>query len=238
MKFSRTCFAAALLILLAIPAFAQMQACPPPKPPSVVVAGSGEARGKPDTAYISAGVVSEGLTAGEALKKNSDLMVRLIASMKKRGIEERDIQTSQFNVSPRYHYDKSQQESPRITGYQVTNEVRVRVRQIASLGAILDETVASGANQVRGIRFDVAEPGILLDQARKKAVEDARHRASVYAEAAGVKIGKPVLIEEQQRATPYPAPRMDMMAASAAVPIESGEQAFTVQVTVSFPILE
>ena len=178
-------------------------------------------------------------TAAEALRKNNEAMSQLIVMIRKRGIEDRDLQTIQFNVSPRYKYDKNQQEPPKIAGYQVTNEVRVKVRNLLALGAFLDETVSLGANQVRGISFGVAEPAQLMDEARRKAIADAQHRARVYAEAAGLKLGKPIRIDEQAggRPGPYPVARMDAAAASA-VPIAPGEQTFSVTVTVSYAIVE
>ena len=161
------------------------------------MAGTGESHGKPDFAQVQVGVVTEAPTAAEALRKNNEAMSQLIVMIRKRGIEDRDLQTTQFNVSPRYKYDKNQQEPPKIAGYQVTNEVRVKVRNLLALGAFLDETVSLGANQVRGISFGVAEPAQLMDEARRKAIADAQHRARVYAEAAGLKLGKPIRIDEQ-----------------------------------------
>lgn len=207
--------------------------------PAVTVTGTGESQAKPDFARVQIGVVTEGATAAEALKRNNEAMSRLIAQIRKRGIEDRDLQTTQFNVSPRYKYDKDQREPPKIAGYQVVNEVRVRVRDLARLGTFLDETVSGGANQVRGISFGVAEPAQLMDEARRKAMADAQRRAQVYAEAAGVRIGKPVRIEEQAggRPVPYPVARMEA-AAAPSVPVAPGEQTFAVTVSVSYAIVD
>jgi|WetSurMetagenome_2_1015567.scaffolds.fasta_scaffold30903_5 uncharacterized protein len=228
-----------LAVLTSVTASAQTSGLPSARPPAITVAGTGESHSKPDFAQVQVGVVTEALTAAEALKKNNEAMSQLIVMIRKRGIEDRDLQTVQFNVSPRYKYDKNQQEPPKITGYQVTNEVHVKVRNLLALGAFLDETVSMGANQVRGISFGVAEPAKLLDEARKMAVADAQHRAAIYAEAAGVKIGKPIRIEEQAggRPGPYPVMRMDAAAASA-VPVAPGEQTFSVTVTVSYAIVD
>ena len=206
--------------------------------PSIIVAGTGESHSKPDFAQVQVGVVTEAVAAAEALRKNNEAMSQLIVMMRKRGIEDRDFQTTQFNVSPRYKYDKTQQDPPRIAGYQVTNEVHVKVRDLTALGAFLDETVSLGANQIRGISFGVAEPAQLMDEARKKAIADAQRRAQVYAEVAGLKIGKPIRIDEQAgRPVPYPVARMDA-AAGSVVPIATGEQTFSVTVTVSYAIVE
>jgi hypothetical protein len=117
--------------------------------------------------------------------------------------------------------------------------VQAKVRDMTRLGAFLDETVSAGANQVRGISFGVAEPARLMDEARRKAMADAQRRAQVYAEAAGVKIGKPLKISEQAggRPGPYPVARMEA-AAAPNVPVAPGEQTFTVNVTVSYAIVD
>jgi hypothetical protein len=233
--------AMAALALTAVTALAaSAQTAPlPPRHPSVTVLGSGETQGKPDFAQVQVGVVTEASTAAEALRKNNEAMSQLIVMIRKRGIEDKDLQTVQFNVSPRYKYDKAQQEPPKIAGYQVTNEVQVKVRKLTELGAFLDETVASGANQVRGISFGVTDPEQFLDSARKKAMADAERRAQAYAGAAGLKIGKPVRIEEQagSRPGPYPAARMNAAAVSS-VPVTPGELTFTVTVTVTYGIID
>ena len=227
-----------LILIASAAAMAQAPERPGPRPPSITVVGTGEAFGKPDLAHIQVGVVTEAATAAEAVKKNNEAMNRLMAMIRKRGIEDRDFKTVQFSVSPRYRYDKTQQEFPTIAGYQVTNEVHVRLRKLSILGEFLDETVSLGANQIRGVSFDVAEPEKLLDEARRKAMADAQHRGSIYAEAAGLKLGKPITIEEQAgRPGPYPTARMEVTAAQA-VPVAAGEQAFTIHVTVSFAIVD
>jgi hypothetical protein len=228
-----------MAVLTAVSAMAQTSDLAGARQPSITVAGTGESHGKPDFAQIQVGVVTEAVTAAEALRKNNEAMSQLIVMIRKRGIEDRDLQTVQFNVSPRYKYDKNQQEPPKITGYQVTNEVHVKVRNLTTLGAFLDETVSLGANQVRGISFGVAEPAQLMDEARKRAIADAQRRARVYAEAAGLKLGKPIRIDEQAggRPGPYPAARMEAAAASA-VPVAPGEQTFSVTVTVSYAIVD
>ena len=228
-----------MAVLTAVSAMAQTSDLAGARQPSITVAGTGESHGKPDFAQVQVGVVTEAVAAAEALRKNNEAMSQLIVMIRKRGIEDRDLQTIQFNVSPRYKYDKNQQEPPKIAGYQVTNEVHVKVRNLTTLGAFLDETVSLGANQVRGISFGVAEPAQLMDEARKRAIADAQRRARVYAEAAGLKLGKPIRIDEQTggRPGPYPAARMEAAAASA-VPVAPGEQTFSVTVTVSYAIVD
>jgi len=228
-----------LAVFTSVAAIAQTPDLAGVRQPSITVAGTGESHGKPDFAQVQMGVVTEAPTAAEALRKNNEAMSQLIVMIRKRGVEDKDLQTVQFNVSPRYKYDKNQQEPPKIAGYQVTNEVNVKVRNLLALGAFLDETVSLGANQVRGIGFGVAEPSLLMDEARKRAIADAQHRASIYADSAGVKLGKPIRIEEQtgSRPGPYPVARMAADNASA-VQIAPGEQTFSVTVTVSYAVID
>jgi uncharacterized protein YggE len=228
-----------LAFFTSVAAIAQTSDLAGARPPSITVAGTGESHGKPDFAQVQVGIVTEAPTAAEALRKNNEAMSQLIVMIRKRGIEDRDLQTVQINVSPRYRYDKTQQEPPKIAGYQVVNEVHVKVRNLLALGAFLDETVSQGANQVRGISFGVTYPAKLMDEARRKAMADAQRRARVYAEAAGLKLGKPIRIDEKAggRPGPYPVARMEAAAASA-VPIAPGEQTFSVTVTVSFAIVD
>lgn len=206
--------------------------------PSITVMGTGTSYGTPDIASIRIGVVTEAASAVEALKENNEAMNRLHDVITKRGIDKKDFQTVQFTVSPRYTYDKSRQSPPAVTGYQVVNEVRVRNRNLSSLGEFLDEAVALGANQIRGISFDISDPSQLLDEARRKAFADAEHRACIYAGAAGLKLGTPITIEEQTgHAIPHTAMRMEA-ATAAAVPIAQGEQTLTVVVTVTFAVVD
>ncbi len=122
-----------------------------------------------------------------------------------------------FNVFPRYQHDEQGRELPRILGYQVSNQVQVRVRQLDGLGPVLDELVTGGANQVHGISFAIAEPTKLLDEARTKAMEDGRRKADLLARAAGVRLGRPLAIVESGAALPPPVPLQRMMDQESAV---------------------
>ena len=238
MKHLSALLAVALALIFSGGAIAQGPEQCADRNPSVTVMGTGTAYGTPDIASIRIGVVTEAASAAEALRKNNEAMNRLHDVIKKRGIDKKDFQTVQFNVSPRYKYDKSQQSPPAVTGYQVVNEVRVRNRNLSSLGEFLDEAVALGANQIRGISFDISDPSQLLDEARRKAFGDAEHRARIYAGSAGLKLGSPITIEEQTgHAFPNAAVRMEA-ASAAAAPIAPGEQTLAVTVTVTFAVVD
>lgn len=208
--------------------------------PSITVSGTGKVNVKPDIAHVQVGVVSDAPLASDALTKNNKDMAALLDALKAKGIEERDVQTSSFNVGPKYEYDPQGRRQPKLVGYQVTNMVQVRVRKLTQLGELLDALVRTGANQVHGISFSVDEPEKLLGKARQEAVVQAKARAEEFATAAGVKVGRPLLIQEQSMGIPFPRP-MQMMgrameAADASVPVAAGEQTLTTQVTVTYSL--
>jgi uncharacterized protein YggE len=210
-----------------------------PPPRLISVAGLGEVKTRPDMATISTGVVTEGVTAKDALAKNNTAMAAVIAALKNAGIAEDDIQTSDFSVSPKYPpYQPNQTTAPRIVGYTVSNQVTAKVKAIAKLGDILDTLVQSGSNQINSISFGVDEPKPQLDEARKKAVADARAKAELYAEAAGVSLGKVIQISESMAIVPpVPMYRREMaQAADASVPIAAGTQTVTANVSITFEI--
>ena len=210
----------------------------------ISISGTGEVAAAPDMAFVNSGVTSQGATAAEALAANTAAMNELIATLKAAGIEARDIQTSGFSVSPNYVYSDARdangyQLPPKVSGYQVYNTVNVRVRDLATLGAVLDKAVTVGANTINGVSFSVADPAPLFDEARKLAFANAKQKAELYAEVAGEKLGDIESISESQS---YNQPQPQMMravadsAASAPVPIESGELSFSIDVQVAWEL--
>jgi len=206
-----------------------------PLVPSITVVGSGKSSARPDMAQIQVGVVTEAPLAAKALKDNNDAMNRLFSTLEARGIARKDLQTSNFSVVPQYKRGPHGEQLPEVVGYRVSNQVAVKVRKLDSLGQVLDEVVQQGANQVQGVSFSVAEPTPLLDEARRKAMADARRKAELYAKEAGVTVGRVLLIQE---ATPHvPGPLVTGLGrAEAGVPIAEGEQEFGASVTVTYAI--
>lgn len=203
--------------------------------PSITVVGTGESHAKPDQAHIQVGVVTQAASASQAMQANNGAMKKLFELLAERDIAEKDIQTTGFNVSPQYQHDPAGKRPPAIVGYEARNQVQVKVRKLASLGELLDELVREGANHVSGISFSVADSQGILDDARRKALADARRKAQLYAAAADVKLGS--LLQLEEGSTPAFAPRyMARQAAAEAVPIAAGEQQFTVSVTATYRI--
>ncbi len=194
-------------------------------PRTISVTGEGIATAPPDMATINTGVVTQASTAREALTSNNTVMERILASLKQFKIADKDIQTSTFNVAPQYSRNRGQ--DPKIAGYQVRNQVRVRVRNLPQLGEVMDALVAAGSNQFSGVSFGMDDPTGVRNQARNRAVADARSRAELYAQAAGVNVGNVISISEQPVAQPRPQylARGAMMAeAAGSVPVATGEQ--------------
>jgi len=214
------------------------------EPALISVTGTGEVSAAPDTAFINSGVTTQGATAREALDANTKAMNELLATLKEAGIEARDVQTSGFSVSPNYVYTDARDANgytlpPKIDGYQVYNTVNVRIRDLATLGAVLDKQVNVGANTINGITFSVADPSKLYDEARKAAFADAREKAELYAEAAGEELGLLKAVTEGQgydQPQPYMMKSMDMAAASAPVPVATGELSFSINVQVTWAV--
>lgn len=226
----------ALLAGLSLPALAG----------TISIEGRGEVTASPDTAYVTSGVTTQGATAREALDLNTKAMSDLMAELKASGIEERDIQTSGFSVSPNYVYSEARDANgytmpPKINGYQVSNTVTVRVRALDTLGAILDKSVTVGANTINGISFAVADTSDLLNEARKAAFADARAKAELYATASGAKLEDIVSINETQnlgQPQPYEMRAMAAAAPQADVPVAAGELSFAINVSVQWELTD
>jgi uncharacterized protein YggE len=203
----------------------------------ITLSGHGEVMKAPDMAMLSMGVNSNAATAGEALAANSTSMQALLAALKQAGIDEKDIQTSDFTVQPRLDYGSNNTgQPPKVVGYDVVNMVRVTVREIPALGGILDKAVQSGSNQIGGISFAVKDQQAALDEARKMAVADAIRKADVYAAAAGVALGQIVSISESGGYSPPVPMRARAMAAEAAPPIAAGQQTLAIDVNITWEI--
>ena len=206
---------------------------------TISITGTGEVSARPDIAFVTSGVVSAAKTAARALAANSTAMTRMIAGLKAAKIAAKDIQTTGFSVNPTYFYDQNnRQKPPKITGYQVRNQVKVIVRQRKDLGAILDKMISLGANRINGISFAIDKPQKLQDDARKRAVKDAFRKADIYATATNSKLGRILSLSETRpgQAGPVLAERALAFSAKAQVPIETGERTVRIQVHITWEL--
>ena len=197
----------------------------------VTVTGEASVSVAPDTSIIRIGVTSQGKTAREASEANAARMTSVLAAIKDAGIADKDVQTSRLSLQPQY--DPNKAGAAHLLGFQVTNQVTVKIHDIAKLPGILDRAIAAGANEMSGIEFIVSEQSKLLDQARDEAIADAHRKAEIYAHAAGAKVGHVVAITEGGAAAP-PIAMQAMRAAG--VPVAPGEQTLRAMVTVSYEL--
>jgi hypothetical protein len=187
-------------------------------------------------AEVNAGVTTTAPTAAAALAANTSQMMAVFGAIKKLGVAEKDIQTVNFSVSSEYA-GGTNNVPPRLTGYRVNNEVRVRLDDVGKLGAILDALVTAGANQMNGINFGIKDRTLLLSDARAKALADARAKAETYAKAAGVSLGAIMAISESGFEFPRPVAVARLAApAFARTPVAAGEQSVSANVSITWEI--
>ena len=200
------------------------------------IVATGQVQRAPDLATIGAGVVTQATEAGAAMASNAPRMTATVAALKRAGVADRDIQTAQVSLQPQYRYGENQ--PPILTGYQVSNRVTVRLRELRNAGKILDALVAAGANQIDGPTFGIDKPEAALDEARTQAIATARARAELYAKAAGLRVVRIARISESGQAeSPIrPQAMMAMRNKAADTTVEAGEQELSVTVSVSFEL--
>ena len=225
---------------MALPAgSAVAQATQPLAGTRLEVSAHGEVKRVPDIAVISAGVVTQATDARAALADNSQRMARVLAALKTAGVADRDVATSQIALQAQYRYGDNV--PPVITGYQASNTVTIRFRDIAKSGAILDTLVAQGSNQISGPSLVIDKPDAALDEARIAAMAAARQRAELYARAAGLSVKRIVAISEGGGESFQPQPMVFARAAMADMAvakteIAAGEQSVGVTVNVTFEL--
>lgn len=201
------------------------------------VSAQAESRRVPDVATLSTGVVTQAADANAAMRANAQQMDQVMAAIRAAGIAEKDIQTSGVNLNPQYRYEDNK--PPVITGYQASNNVNIKVRDIAKVGKVLDTLVASGSNQINGPSFEIDQPEAVYDEARQAALKKARARADMYAASLGLKVRRIVSISEGGGfRPPVPMPMMAMARGKAEMDtaISPGETALSASLDVVFEL--
>ena len=222
---------------LAVPAAAPAQTMQQIAGTRLDISASGEVTRVPDVAVISTGVVTRATTATAAIQQNAARMERVRAALRRAGIDDKDIQTSSINLNPDYVYVERQ--PPKLTGYQASNNVSVRFRDIRKTGEILDALVAEGANQINGPSLTIDKPEAALDEARLKAIANGRARAELYARGLGMRVTRLLSVGESGGyAAPPPMPMYARaeMAQDAKTTIDPGEQKVSVSIAMSFEL--
>ena len=216
--------ALAAAAMLAAPALAQAADSPPV--PQLQANGSGEVMVTPDIAVVTIGVTAQAAEASAALAANSAALTKAIAAIRAAGIADKDIATAGFSIDPVYDQTDNQPSDrpPQIVGYQVQNQVRVTVRDIAKSGGLLDAVVAAGANQVSGIAFDLSDHKTPADDAIRAAIADAKAKAELMADAAGLRLVRILSLNAGENGGRGAIMAFDMAKSAPAVPVMPGQQ--------------
>lgn len=201
----------------------------------ISVTGEGKASGTPDVVVLTLGVSVLAPTVKEARDQAAEGMTRVIDSLQDNGVEEKDIQTSQFSIYPEYDYRNDQQT---LRGYRLSNIVTAKLRDIDRTSDALDAVTEAGGDmtQVQSISFTIDDPDELRDLAREEAVADAKVKAERLAELSGVDLGKVISISESFSVPPIPMAREADLAEAPSTPIEPGEMDVTLNVEVVYAI--
>jgi uncharacterized protein len=223
----------------------------------LAITAEGQSRQAPDLAMFAAGVVTQGVTAGDALTFNARKMDEVVRALKRVGVADRDIQTSTLSLQPQYsnpeqeaqlrariarepYIPPAQAQAPKIIGYEAQNTVNVRVSRLTEMGRIIDTLVTAGANQIDGPTFSLDQPMATLDEARVEAMQVARARAELYAKTAGLRVTRILSISEAGGY--YPVQQVVMFSRSAGAPppppppspVAAGELTLGVNISVQF----
>jgi hypothetical protein len=225
---------ASLIVAFAVMSTPALAQTPSDFPPAISVTGEASISVPPDLASVDAGVATDAKTAREAQDANNMAMAKVLAALKGASIEPKDIQTSRLSLQPQYGPNRSGP-SP-IVGYRASNRVTVRVRDVSKVAGVIDTLVGAGANDIGNVGFEVSQASKLLDDAREKAVADARRKAEIYARAAGVTLGAPLSISEEGAPQPIFRGKMAAPMAAAPTPIAQGEETLSVSVSVTWAI--
>ena len=207
----------------------------------VAVSGVGRVSAAPDVAVVQLGADATAESVAEARGRSAEAMTAIRASLAGNGVEDRDVRTQSFDIYPRFEYPGGEQ---RLVGFEVSNRVSVRIRDLARVSAILDEAITAGGDAIRvsGVSFEVDDPAPLAEEARRLAVEDARAKARQLADLAGVGLGEARTIAESGGASPPPQPAFAEARvaaapdAAASTPVAPGEGEIAVSVYVVYAI--
>ncbi|MCL3883526.1 SIMPL domain-containing protein [Marivita sp. GX14005] len=201
----------------------------------ITVTAEGQVSAVPDMAVITLGAQSEAESAAEAMNEASRITAAILDRLASLDVAARDIKTSDLTLDPLWNRP-DETGRRRIEGYQASNRVTVRLRETGRLGDVLDAVLQDGANTLGGLQFMLSDLEPLLDEARRKAVSNARARAELYAEAAGVELGRLVSLSESGGQGPRPEMFGMARASDAGVPVAEGETELSAQVTLVFEI--
>lgn len=201
------------------------------------VTGEGKASAKPDIALVTAGIQIQAQTVKSAQDQINNVINKVSSALKQVGIDSKDIQTSNYNISPTYDFSSGTQ---RITGYSANTNLQIKVRNLDNVNAVIDAATANGANQISGLSFDIDDKTKVEDQARQLAVDEAKKKAQEAAKIAGFKLGRIINYSENLQGLPRPILMSAGLGAKQVggtpTQVETGSSEVTVDVTLSYEI--
>lgn len=206
--------------------------------PGVLTVGDATVNVKPDTAIVSVGAIAQAATAADAQAAIADRVDRILKQAATLGIAEKDTKTSGYQIQPQYAY--AQDKSPRITGYQATEQIQLTIRKIDGLGKALDALTANDAANTMNVRLTIDDPKPAAADARRRAIEDARSKADAMAKAAGASLGRVISVSDLSSPSVSVGDSVKFVAAAPAgraeTQIPTGDLDVTVRVQVQFEI--
>lgn len=206
--------------------------------PQMTISAEATVEATPDMATIRIGVERRADSAETAMAEVSQAVADMLTRVETAGIAARDVQTQGLSLGPIYDRGYPNQSEPRLQGYQAANGLSIRLRDLSQAGEVLDALIGDGANRLDGITFGLQDPGPILDEARRNAVAEARRKAALYAEAAGMELGT-LLVLQEPAANSFPPllhRQASMMASDSAMPIAEGALAITATVIVTYAL--
>lgn len=228
----------AVLLLVSLEKIGRFVAGPESGQPQVItVSGMGEVNAIPDLAEVVFQIVTEGRTAGQVQKSSAEKSHTIQNFIEGQGIKKEDVQTTQYRLEPMYFYVENK--PPQLSGFRLSQGLRVKVRDLDKVGDVIAGGVAAGANQVDGPSFSVDKKEELIRKARVLAFQDAREKARLQAEAAGVRLGKIVAFSEDSNGVPMRVENKTMAMSedrTGAPALEPGSEDIRVNVSLSYQL--
>ena len=205
----------------------------------ITVSGEGKVYAKPDVAIVSLGVTTQAATVADVTKGNTDKMNAVIDAVKNLKIDEKDIQTTNYNLTPNYNWTEKQGRV--FQGYTLEQDVQVKIRDFAKIGDILSQATTNGANLVGDLQFTIDNPEQLKEQARAKAIEKAKANAQNLSKESGINLGKLINVYESNYTMPTVYNSAKAMGAgvaeSAPVPtIQPGQQEIDITINLTYQV--
>jgi hypothetical protein len=236
-------FGSLLIALLMVPAIVHAHDEPADKP-SVTVTGHGQIALAPDTAFVTLGMETASKSVGEAQRRNRHVMNKVVERLRAMQIEPERIQTASFTVSPQYKpppkpTTDAPPAAPEIAGYIVTNTLTIEVRNLEKVGAVIEESLAAGANHFQSLHWALRDEQQAKLSALKQAAVKAREKAAVLSEALKVTLIRLMSAKEDShvvRPMPKAARNMMMEGSSAEAPVFSGEVRIDATVTLNYEV--